>query len=960
MTTDEGGAHRTFAFGPFVLVPARQSLLQGDNAVRIGRRAFDILMALVERPGQIVSKRQLMTLVWPDVVVDDGNLKVNMAALRRTLGDETGAPTYIATITGRGYRFIAPVQVSVLSALPPSTSSPQKRLHNLPTGTTRIFGRADAIEAIWRELGDARVVSIVGAGGIGKTTVALAVAERAIRVFRDGVWLVELALLKDPDLIPSAIAAAIGVVNQVPTPLDAVCEFLGSREILLVLDSCEHIIDATAASVQEILTRTSGVKVLVTSREPLMVDAERVRRLRGLETPSGASAMNAEEALAFPAIQLFVDRASERVDSFQLSDADAPAVAEICRRLDGVALAIELAATRTDAFGVSGLLKQLDDRLRLLVGRRAGPERHRTLAATLDWSYSLLPMDEAALLRAVSVFAGVFNIDGAAAVSNIDDTKVAELLAQLAAKSLMVIDLDTTGIAYRLLETTRTDCFERMAACGEDQVVRQRHAVHVCLVLERATSEWAKRPAMEWALDYGRVLDDLRDALSWTGIDPSNRSLRIRLTLAGILLWNHFSLTGECRAHVAQAVADFEAAGLAGTSFEMKLKLWLGGSTMVTSDFKPQTLEAMRRALEIAVETGNTDYRLRCLSAIALYELWTGGHEAGLRTIEEFMSVAAAGDPSALPEGHVHAAIAELFLGRLEGARQRLESLRSTDLRYFDRSYGVRFLADTQSLLESVLAHVQWLMGYPDTAARTAAAAIDSARPTQHHLSLNTALSYACPIYYWSGQDDTCDLYATMLDEHVKRHGIVSRRPVAMFYHAALACTVGDVASGSVEALQRAVEEFRSINYLTRMPYYLGVVAQALVRQGRLGEAEAVVLEAIHAAQAQGERWCLPEVLRIQALVARGQGRLRQAEAMLLESMQVAQETQALSWRLRSANDLAMLWCAESRADEARQMLLPIYDAFTEGFATRDLLCASELLASMPAPSRMSQDSLGK
>ena len=518
---------RSFAFGPFTLVPERQLLMRGDAPVRIGGRALDILVALIERPGELVSKRELMARVWPRTVVEEANLKVNVAALRRTLGD--GGPDdarYIATVTGRGYQFIAPVTTSDSSDLALTSAAATTRRHNLPTGTTRIVGRADAIDAIRRDFEVSRLVTIVGPGGIGKTTVALAVAELALGSFRDGVWLVDLALLKDPNLAPNTIATAIGLSGNSVNTLSALCESLRDREMLLVLDSCEHIIDAAASCASKILAEAADVKVLVTSREPLLVPGERVRRLSGLGTPPSSPHLNAEEALTFPAIQLFVDRATDRLESFKLSDSDAPTVAEICRRLDGLALAIEFAATRVDSFGVGGLLKQLNDRFRLLIGRRAGPERHRTLTATLDWSYSLLSDSEAALLRAVSVFAGVFDIDGASAVADVAPAETAERLAQLAAKSLLATDLDADHIAYRLLETTRTYCLERLRVSGEDHAVRQRHAEHMCTTLERAASEWAQRPAGEWGSAYGRVIDDLRGALTWTGRDAANRLLQ--------------------------------------------------------------------------------------------------------------------------------------------------------------------------------------------------------------------------------------------------------------------------------------------------------------------------------------------------------------------------------------------------------------------------------------------------
>lgn len=942
-TADDAGL-RSYAFGPFVLIPKRQTLLQGGEPVRIGGRALDILIALVERAGELVLKRELMARVWPDTVVDESNLKVNVTALRRALGD--GGPDdvrYIATVSGRGYKLIVPVTSSAASGVAPAPVVAPARRHNLPIGTTRVIGRADAIDAIRRDFDIARLVSIVGPGGIGKTTVALSVAEQAIASFRDGVWMVDLSLTREPNQTAGAIAAALGIVGNAAGMLAMVCKSLRDREMLLVLDSCEHVIEEAAACAGQILASAAGVKILVTSREPLQINGERVRRLPGLGTPPSSNQLNAEDALMFPAVQLFVDRASDRLDSFKLSDADAPTVAQICQRLDGLALAIELAASRIDGFGVAGLLKQLDDRFRLLVGHRSGPERHRTLTATLGWSYGLLSAREADLLCAVAVFAGVFDIHGASVVAGMEPAETADTLAQLAAKSLLMTDLDFDGFAYRLLETTNTYCLEKLRAGGDEHGVRQRHAEHTYAILERAASEWAQRPAEEWGETYRHVLGDLRAALIWTERDAQNGPLAIRLAVAGLLLWTHFSLTEEGHIHASHAVGQLDAAGLSGTAFEMKLKLWLGGSTMLTRQFRQQAMESMQRARAIAIEIGDSDYLLRCLMMIGIYELFTGQHHAGMRTLENFEAVAAAEDPSVAPEGDVHMGVAELFLGRLHSSQRRLERLEQRDLRYFG-SYAVRYLSDPIVLVRSVLVQVQWLTGAIDTAMHAAALTVDYARRTKHHLSLNNILSYACPIFYWSGNYDECARYVAMLEEHVAQHSLVARRPVATFYGAALAYARDGASSETVNALQRAIGDFRDINHLARMPYYLSVLADALADSGRSDEAQTTIRMALEMAHAQEELWCLPEVLRIQASIAQGLGKTDEAEALLIRAMEVAEETGGLSWRLRSAIDLARLWRAGGKSAEARAMLLSVLNKFSEGFATRDLVIAAELI----------------
>lgn len=910
-----------------------------------------MLTALVERPGEILTKAELMARVWPSTFVDEANLKVNVLTLRRALGDGRDAPGYIATVTGRGYRFIGSVESIEPPDFKPATPLAVKRSHNLPLTTTRIFGRAAAIDTIQRDLDECRLVSVVGAGGIGKTTVALAVAESLVPGYPDGVWLVDFALVRDPALAANAIAMAIGLALHSADALATLREHLRDREMLIVLDSCEHIIEAAAQCTDLILAGAAGVKILVTSREPLRVNGERVRRLPGLGIPTPSAQPGAQQALTYPAIQLFVDRATESVEQFELTDTDAPMAAELCRRLDGLALAIELAAARINPFGVGGLLRQIDDRFRLLVGRRAGPVRHRTLMETLDWSYSLLTEREAALLRAVSVFAGVFSVDDASAISNMAPADATDALAELAAKSLLATDLNADGTAYRLLETMRAYSLEHLRASGEDPTVRQRHAEHVLKVLERGADEWTQRPAGEWGTIYGRLIDDLRSALVWAGQDTANRQLRIRLTVAGLLLWNHLSLTEECRIHVSQAVDELDSAGLAGTSFEMQLKVWLGGATMFTKGLLPSAIDAMRRALEIAVEIGDIDCHVRCLRLIGVFQLFNGENDAAVHTLEEFASIAAAEVPSAVLEAEVALGIGELFIGRLQDVRGRFERRQELNLRDINDTqrlrHHVRYLSDRIVDVTNLLSHAQWLTGSPDTALNTARATVEYALRTRHHLSLGNALSWVCPVFYWTGRHEECAGYVAMLDDQANRHGFDVRRPVAMFYRAALRCAQEDAAADEIEHVERAIEEFHAAGHLARLPYYLGVMAELQARQGRLSEAGITIGAALDRANAKNDRWCAPELLRVQAAILSAEGKTDDAQAALLTSMELALETRALSWRLRAASDLARIWRAASRPQDARNMLLPVFSEFAEGADTRDLQVAAGLLASL-------------
>ena len=322
------------SFGPYRLLAAQRLLLERDKPVRLGSRAFDSLAALVERAGEVVGKEELISRAWPQTFVEESNLKIQVGALRRALGDGQGGNRYVVTVPGRGYNFVAPVRRE--QALPATPAPPvPSTMHNLPFAVTRMIGRDDAVAALVARLSRERLVTIVGAGGIGKTTIALAVAERMMASYEHGVWLVDLAPLGDPRLVPSAVATVLGLETRTENSLHSLVAKLTDRRMLLVFDNCEHVIDAVAGLTAAILRGAPGVNVLATSREPLGMAGEREYRLLPLGIPATSSRLTAAEAAAFPAVQLFVERVRAIIEDFALTNANAPAVAEICRRLDG-------------------------------------------------------------------------------------------------------------------------------------------------------------------------------------------------------------------------------------------------------------------------------------------------------------------------------------------------------------------------------------------------------------------------------------------------------------------------------------------------------------------------------------------------------------------------------------------------------------------------------------------------
>ena len=423
-----------------------------------------------------------------------------------------------------------------------------------------MVGRSEITVSVATHLLEHRFVTIVGPGGIGKTTVALAVADSSIAKFKDRVYFVDLAALSDPALVPSALASALGIAVRSENPTHTLVSFLKDKEVLLVLDSCEHVIEAAASVAESIFSGARRTHILATSREPLRVEGERVHRLPPLASPPASGRITAAEALTFPAVQLFVERAAASLDGFELTDADAPIVVDLCRRLDGIALAIEIAAGRADAFGIAGLATLLDDRFRLVMrGRRTALTRHQTLTTTLDWSYALLPELERTVLRRLAVFKGIFTMESASAVlarNGLSAASAVDCVANLIAKSLVSAGIDGGFALYRLLDTTRAYAFMKLIESGEGEKFAKIHAAHYLELLENAALEWEVKPATEWLDKHRHLTDNVRSALDWAFSTSGDAELGIALTVAAEPLWYQLSLMSEYGERVEHALSS--------------------------------------------------------------------------------------------------------------------------------------------------------------------------------------------------------------------------------------------------------------------------------------------------------------------------------------------------------------------------------------------------------------------
>jgi predicted ATPase/DNA-binding winged helix-turn-helix (wHTH) protein len=927
----------------------RRELRARGTSIPIGSRAFEIIEALVEAPGELVTKDDLMARVWSRAIVEDNTLQVHISAIRKALGADRGL---LRTVSGRGYRLLGswtlqqePGSVESAGARSAWLADHPSRM-NVPVAAVPLIGREAALQELQDLLSAYRVVTLTGPGGIGKTVLAAEMARRLFPTVEGDVLFVELVSLSDPGLVPSAVVSALGLqLGGGEISAGAVARAIGGRKVFLVLDNCEQVVDTAATMAETLVRACPRVTILATSREVLRIEGEYVYHVPALQVPDPHET-EVGQVLALSAMKLLVARIAALRSEFRAHSENLAALAAICRHLDGIPLALEFAAARSATLGVQQVAARLDDRFGLLTGgRRTALPRHQTLRATLDWSYELLPETERQLLRRMAIFSGGFTLEAATAVAGDSPAAVADGVSSLVSKSLLTLDGSASRRRWRLLETIRAYVQEKLLASGELRTAAERQLRHYRERLRAMEAEW-REGGSEDPADLAEVVANTRAALDWAFSRDGDESEGVALTAASVSLWLRLSLLGECRERAERALETIERVVDLEPGTEIALRAALGMSLMYTRGPVGEAEAIWARVLELAERVGDTEYQLRALYGLWLYRLLICEFSRALELAEKFRNVAARDDARAeMPTADRMAILTLHFLGD-----------QATACSYADKALGAAVLGNRhfrtthygtdQRVGPAVfLARALRLRGLPDQSIATISSSVEEAVKVGHANSTCIALADgACLISILIGDLDEAERYAAMLTERADAHALSVWHTYALAVRGRLLLH-RDAAEGA-KRLRSALIDLQKTPYDMRFQLYCAWLAETLAAAGRPAEALNAIDDAIRRAERTDERWYFPELLRIRGriLVDEGASRAAEASESFSQSLEWARKQKALSWELRTTADVARLRVGDMSPAQSLELLQTVYGRFSEGFQTGDLLTARRLL----------------
>ena len=863
-------------FGTFELDLVNKTLTESGTPYQLGKKALELLVALVSNAGEIVSKDELLRAAWPTTTVDEGALRVHLMTLRKALG-EYSEQRYIENIAGRGYVFVAPIEVSV-SLSGASTTAAIVPDSKLPRFASHLIGRADFIDTSVTALASTRLLTISGAGGIGKTSVALEIAAR-IQSSRRVVF-VDLAVLKDGRLIMPTLASLLGLVLYTKDHRQAVLNSLQSADILFLFDNCEHLIDSVAVEADEILKATSRVTILATSREPLRVAGERVRQLPSLPVPDFGLA--ADQLLSIPSVEFFVQSVKLASDLETFEDEESlQAAADIVRSLDGIPLAIELAASQVSGLGLKSVLGSLDDPLSILRrGRRTAPPRQQTLRATLDWSYDSLNTDETELFAAIAVFPGTFSEQAAEFLmrERLSGERFDNAFDGLLLKSLIAVS--SGDGRYRLLDTTKGYALEKLAAGAFEVANRYSHAQYCREELLRADYDWRGLPTGDWLRRYATLINDLRAAIEWTSSPQGDLALGVELAAISNAVWVQLGAMNEQLVAVEGAIGHLPLTRHLGSDVELELRIARGSAMYHIGGFRSDegASAEFERAAVIAERLGNPGRIMRAYGGIASVASSKGRY---------LHSIAIATDlQKRFPGALSYSRLLEhnyLFHGDLKSSREQAE------LSLFDASRAVRTTQnygtgyDQGTIARSVITMIDFLEGKVERSLSGIDELIADSERLGHSIStcLMLCLS-AIPIAYLAGQTEKA---RTRL-EAVKR--IAGKDMLVRWQEWVDGYDLVVPEDTQTEEKQIALQQALLHSVGMRLEYMTVLAgcraSQAAVDRALFGDAG----------------WCRPELLRLKAVSLIKRDRA-QALTLLAEAIGLARSVGAVIWELRCA-----------------------------------------------------------
>jgi predicted ATPase/DNA-binding winged helix-turn-helix (wHTH) protein len=941
----DGNDGEVTAFGPFRLCASRRELERDGTPLALGHRALDILIALVERAGEIVSHRELNERVWRNLVVSPGNLRVHMSALRKALGDGEAGARYIENVTGQGYCFVSAISRESAAQAPlrvPQFPEAARKRMVLPPKLERMVGRDEIVDRIAAYVIAERFVTVTGPGGMGKTTVAIAVAHALHEEFAGAVCFVDVGAVADENLVAATIASSLGLAPETADAVPTLLEYCRTQRILLVLDNCEHLIDSMSNLSETLFERTSGVHILATSREALRVEGEHVYWLPPLDSPTPESSLKAMDVRTYPAVRLFLERAGAAGGRFELDDDNAPMIAGICGRLDGIALAIEIAAGRAASHGFAATADLLNRNLGLdWHGRRTALPRHQTLRALLDWSYGLLAEANQRALCQLSVLVGAFSVEAASAVLDANDAATLEILDTLVSKSLVSVQSRADGWArYRVLETTKIYVREKLLASDESSSAARRHAEYFAKLLHSLHGGQIDLEYTGRAHALREHLGNVRAALDWCfserQVDPA---LAVDLAAAAAPVFFELSLLSESYKWSEAGLAALDESTRGGRR-ELILRstfaissMWVRGSDDVMSD--------IARGMELARHEEPAQ-RLRLQATRHMVQTRMANFRDVLEAAKDWeIAAREVGDTKCL-------AIADLLMGIARHSLGDQEAARRLFTAGFSRAgdQNLQLCGMDQRVRGTVSwSRTLWLSGFPQRAEQAAREAVDASMRSGKPLNTCFALLFCTPVYLWCGDWDGAQAVLDRLVAHSHWNVLKPFHDTALAMQGATLIGQGEAARGTAMllGLMNKMDD-ECLNYLGT--FLSCFIAEALIVGGRAADAFGVIRDARRKAARGGERVQLPELLRMQALSLLSIAPVHEARAMrLLErSCRIARRQSALSWELRSATSLARIHARGGRYDDALRLLAPIYSRFTEGFATRDLDAARALL----------------